>query len=525
LNLSAKPVRILLVEDAEPDAMLLERELHRQGFAPVMWRVETHETMLAALHAEPWDVVLSDHSMPQFSSQQAIQTIRGAGLDLPLIVVSGSIGEQRAVEVMRSGAADWVSKDNLARLGAAIQRELDEAENRRHRREAEAQVFDLNRDLRRRISEFETLLRVIPIGIGVAEDAECHVIRGNPGFERILGCEPGVNVSLSAPSSKRQPYRINYPSGEEVPVDLLPMQLAARGAGVVSQQELEVVRADGTRCIIYGSAAPLFDERGDARGAVGAFTDVTAMKAAENTLRSTEKLATVGRLAATIAHEINNPLEAVGNILYMLANSGLSPQPAQMVSLAQQELQRVGGIVRNTLGFYREAGSPVRLKLAELLDSVLSLYERKLKSSGITVVRDFRGAGETSGFPGELRQVFTNLVVNAADALAGRRGCIKIPLAPRVAADGRRGTRVTIADNGPGIPKQHRPQLFQAFFTTKGEKGTGLGLWVTQGIVAKHEGRIRARSSDHPGRQGTVFSLFFPDELSAAAHPRVSRAS
>lgn len=507
-----RPLRVLLVEDSADDAQLLERELCRQGFAPTVERVASAAQMIAALRRQPWDVVLSGHSLPCFSPEEVVRTVQQQGGDLPVLVVGGPMGEERAVDVMRSGTADWIAGNRLARLGAVIERELQEVENRRQRRQAEGLIFELKGDLQRRVTEFETLLNVIPIGIAVAEDPQCRSIRANPAFARMLGTRPDANISLSTPLAERPPYHLFRPGGEEIPAAQLPMQVAARDGQEVGNQELEVVTADGRRTIIYGSASPLFDEQGQPRGSVGAFVDVTAMKSAEATLRSTEKLAVVGRLTATIAHEINNPLEAVGNILYMLKSMpGVPPRGLEFIGVAQQELERIAGIVRTTLGFYREPTQPVPVKLQELLASILSLYERKLAAAGVQVQREFRVSGEVIGFPGELRQVFTNLVVNAADALLGRSGRLRLRLvAARDRTTGRCGSRVTVADNGPGIPDQHLNRLFEPFFTTKGEQGTGLGLWVTQGIVNKHGGSIRARSCTRTGRSGTVFSVFLP---------------
>jgi signal transduction histidine kinase len=248
-------------------------------------------------------------------------------------------------------------------------------------------------------------------------------------------------------------------------------------------------------------------------------------------LRTSERLASVGRLAATIAHEINNPLEAVTNVLYLLERTpGMPSYGAELVAIAQKEMQRISLIVKQTLGFHRETLSPVHVSVADLLDETLSLYQRKLDAAGIRIERDYRSKGEIEAHPGELRQVFANLLINAADAI-GRGGRIVLRIYDVTGSDTVRravpgeprcGIRLLIADTGPGISEENRRRLFEPFFTTKGEKGTGLGLWVSQGIVVKHGGSLRMRSCTRPGHSGTVFSICLPLSASSARLPESS---
>jgi signal transduction histidine kinase len=218
-------------------------------------------------------------------------------------------------------------------------------------------------------------------------------------------------------------------------------------------------------------------------------------------------------LAATIAHEINNPLEAVSNLLFLLnAHASIDPAGREYVNMAQQELDRIAHIVKQTLGFYREARSPVPVQLTELIDNVLDLYARKLSSKAIRLNKQYDSPGAVEAFPGEMRQVFSNLIVNALDATA-HGGTLRLHVYPGCdwRDPNRRGIRVVVADTGIGISAEHRRHIFEPFFTTKGEKGTGLGLWVSYGIVRKHNGTLRVRSSIRPGRTGTAFSIFLPE--------------
>jgi two-component system CheB/CheR fusion protein len=248
-----------------------------------------------------------------------------------------------------------------------------------------------------------------------------------------------------------------------------------------------------------------------------AIADITERKRALEALLASEKMAATGRLAASLAHEINNPLCSVGNIMYLLGRDKTLAQPSRnLVQTAEQELGRISHITKSTLAFYRDAESPVDIKLSEQIESALAMLAPKLTAKKVAVAKQFRSDGGLRAFPGEIRQVLTSLIENAIEAVP-EGGTIKIRV-----ADGRSwtnpeqyGVRVMVADNGAGISAVSRRRLFDPFFTTKGEKGTGLGLWVIRGIVDKNRGQVRFRSSDRPGRSGSCFSLFLPQDSSA----------
>lgn len=244
-----------------------------------------------------------------------------------------------------------------------------------------------------------------------------------------------------------------------------------------------------------------------------AIEDITERKRAEAALIQSEKLAASGRLAASLAHEINNPLQAVMNLMTLFGQSAkLDAQDREYATLAGKELGRVVRLIRQSLGLYQEAASPTAMNVEEVLESILNLYVPQMRDKQITVTRQFRLDGTLESYAGDIRQVFSTLLINAIEATPQGGHAV---LRAGESLDWRKnppvsGVRITLADNGPGIPAHDMARIFEPFFTTKGERGTGLGLWVTQGIVDRLGGSIRVRSTTRPGKSGTCFSIFFP---------------
>ena len=242
-------------------------------------------------------------------------------------------------------------------------------------------------------------------------------------------------------------------------------------------------------------------------------------RSSEDALRKSDKLAALGRLASTIAHEINNPLSAVVNLLYLLGGTPLNQQQQQYLDMAQGELARVAEIAGQTLTFNRQNSKREQASVPEILDSVLKLFHARLTSSNIAVERHYQNTPPLMCYPGELRQVFVNLMGNAFDAT--RKGG-RIVIRERAAAHpktGQPGIRIVVADTGHGMSAQVKAHLFESFNTTKGSQGTGLGLWISKGIIDKHLGSIHVRSSDKQGSSGTVFSIFLPQDARGAVEP------
>jgi len=296
--------------------------------------------------------------------------------------------------------------------------------------------------------------------------------------------------------------------------DVLVKWRAALFDGQPFEMTFPLRGADGSFRHFLTMAMPVRDAQGHIVRWFGTNTDITEQLRSEEALRQSEKLAATGRLAASIAHEINNPLEAVTNLVYLAQK-----QPANLskyLALADQELDRIAQITRNTLGFYRDSSAPAPVDLSTILDEVLALYSRKLQFKKIALRSDYAPGIKIDGYPGELRQIFANLTSNAIEALSDG-GCLFIRAARICSPHGlaRNGIRVTFLDNGTGIPPEHRKKIFEPFFTTKKDVGTGLGLWLTLGLVRKHHGSLRVRSCVTPGKSWTAFSVFLPEHPQA----------
>lgn len=306
-----------------------------------------------------------------------------------------------------------------------------------------------------------------------------------------------------------------HPQTHQPMGDLLD-DLRRSGAHELNQEGTLLSRA-GVEFAVDAKATVVLDPDRRPDGSVVVFRDVTELRKAEVTLIANEKLAVTGRLAASIAHEIHNPLDSVANLHFLIAQETDPLRRSDYVKLAQQELGRTLQISRAMLSLYRESPIPVQVNLEDLIGSVLLLLDRKLRDQNIHIEQSYTHPVHVHGFPGELRQVFTNLIANAGEA-AGANGHVRIIVRPASPQDGRAGTIVEIADSGRGIAPHVEKKLFQPFMTTKGERGTGLGLWVSLGIVQKHGGTVRISNATEGDLRGAIVRVYLP-ERSALGTP------
>jgi PAS domain S-box-containing protein len=359
------------------------------------------------------------------------------------------------------------------------------------------------------LREREEWFRVTLTSIGdavIATDDKGRVTFLNPVAEELLG--RGLSAAQGRPVEEVFPI-FNESTGKPVENPVKKVMELGLIVGLANHTVLE--RTDGTLTPIEDSAAPIRDSRNRIVGVVLVFRDATQDRKSQELVRKSEKLAAAARFAATVAHEINNPLEAVTNLLYLAQLSNELDATKGFVQMAERELRRVSVIANQTLRFYKQSTSPLEISASQLFDSVLSLLQSRVVNFRIQVEWRDRAAEAVRCFEGEIRQVLSNLIGNAIDAMQRQSG--RLLLRSRVGTDWasqRQGIFITIADTGEGIAYADRSRLFEPFYTTKGMHGTGLGLWVSSDIVRRHNGVLRFRSIQKPGRSGTVFTLFLP---------------
>lgn len=280
-----------------------------------------------------------------------------------------------------------------------------------------------------------------------------------------------------------------------------------------------LVAKNGKEICIDDSGAPIRDSQGRMIGIVLIFRDITERRVSEGALMRAEKLATAGRMAASVAHEVNNPLEGLTNLIYIARHSDEMDEVRQLLLQAEAELGRIAHITRQSLGFYRETTTPAHFQPAAIVREVTSFYATRALSQGVSFVVSTNTDMEVLGIAGEIRQILSNLLANSLDACT-KGATIRVEANPSAdpRTPSRSGVRITVADTGCGIHTDHIGSIFEPFFTTKKDTGTGLGLWVSRELVEKHGGTLRVRSSTSDSRSGTVFSIFLPEQGIASRH-------
>ncbi len=353
--------------------------------------------------------------------------------------------------------------------------------------------------------EIETVYRTAPIGLALFDTEDFRYLRLNDRQAEFFGLKPeqivGRTLTEMAPIEGLKELFEQVVAGH--PVINFPLE----GRLVTNPEEHRYWTV---------SYFPVYAADGSIRAITAASLEVTQQKRAEKALIESEKLAVVGRLAASIAHEINNPLEAVTNLLYLAQSAESLDEIKEHIQVADRELRRAAAISNQTLRFYRQSTSPRDITCDELIDGVLSLFQRRIAKASIRVEERRHAGKPLRCFDGEIRQVLSNLLSNAIDAMQPDGG--RLLLRSRKTTEwktGRKGVALTVADTGKGIPSSIKSKIFEPFFTTKDIGGTGLGLWVSKEIVNRHQGTLRVRSLQKTDSHGTVFTMFLPYEVVA----------
>jgi PAS domain S-box-containing protein len=380
---------------------------------------------------------------------------------------------------------------------------------------ARKELEDREQLLTRQTSELETVYKTAPIGLALFDPVDFRYLRLNDTQAEIVGL-PAQEI-LGRSLTEIAPIEGLHEMFQQV-ADGKPIQNALL--------EGELPKQPGVHRYWTVNYFPVYAKDGTVQAITAASLEITAQKRAEEALIQNEKIAAVGRLASSIAHEINNPLESVTNLLYLARQSNDVKSIQERLDVADRELRRVSLIANQTLRFYRQSSRPQAIQSKALVESVLGLYQGRLVNANIAVKLGPWGQKSVVCFEGEIRQVLNNLVGNALDAMPHGG---KLTIRSRAATDRatkRKGVILTIADTGSGVPDDVMTKIFEPFFTTKGINGTGLGLWVSKEIVERHKGWLRARSSHGSATHGTVFTLFLPFDVEISeSQPAGAKAS
>jgi two-component system cell cycle sensor histidine kinase/response regulator CckA len=493
-------LRLLLIEDVEDDARLIVRLLQRAGYDPIYERVDTAAAVSAALDRGPWDIVISDFNMPRFSGTAALQLLRSRDPDTPLIFVSGEMGEDVAVEAMRTGAQDYVTKGNLGRLVPAIERELRDRVVRRERKRAEEA-------LARSQATYRSLVEDSPFGI-FESALDGRLIAVNPGLVSILGY-----------ASEAELLHTNLATDVYVdPSERARLVEAALKSGTLAA-ESQWRRKDGTTITVRQTGRVVRDAQGRVEYFNVIVEDVTERQLLEAQLRQAQKMESVGRLAGGVAHDFNNVLTAIFGYADLVLED-LPPDSAarQDIEEIRKAAERAAALTRQLLAFSRQQVlAPVVLRVNDLVEDIAKMLLRLVGEDIAVRLALARDVGNVRADPGQLQQVLMNLVVNARDAMpTGGKLLIETANAALTEQYAELHQPVVpgaymmlaVSDTGIGMDAETKARIFEPFFTTKEKgRGTGLGLSTVYGIVKQSGGYIWVYSE--PGR-GTTFKLYFP---------------
>ena len=469
------PAVILIVDDREENRYISTRILKNAGYA-VAEAASGREALEKVLHKPA--LVILDVRLPDIIGYEVCRRIKAnpQTATIPVLQISASFtSSESRVQALDSGADAYLTQPMEPAVLLATVRALLRL------REAEA-LSQLS------AKQWQSTFDALSEGIALI-DSEWRVVRCNRAllslFDKTYSQIEGEDVRTLL---RRE---LNY--------ELDETKLPRVATDTKRERRWFSLRVD-----------PIRDHE-IAHGAILIVTEITDRKLAEEALRVSERLAAMGRLANSIAHEINNPLEALTNLVYLLKTSPMDGENSKYVEMASAELERIARITKQTLAFNRNSEEPVDVALPELLDGVVTLFSPEFNRKGLHVVRRYDSGPIISAFPGELRQVFANILRNALEATPAN-GQLIVHLRPSCDWKdlSRRGVRIYIVDSGTGMSSEIRRSIFEPFFTTKELKGSGLGLWLSLGIISRHQGRIAVRSTTRAGRSGSCFSIFLP---------------
>ncbi len=510
----SRPLNILFLEDSEDDVLLIVRQLSKAGYVVTFRRVDNPNDYQTALRDPSWDIVISDYSLPGLNALSAIHTFRQAGPDVPFLVVSGAVGEETAVEVLKSGAHDVLVKSNLARLVPAVERELREAAERRARRKAEQSLAASE-------IKFRRIVETAHEGIWMLDQAG-ETTYMNRRMADMLGLD-----ASETPSADLRDFL-----AERKVIEAITRYLDGKTDGTETYRvQCRLRRRDSSA--LWGMLAfhSIVDKTGSCFGHLATIFDVTEHRRLQEQLMVSDRMASVGILAAGVAHEINNPLGAVLSNLHMAVETVPTlkiddtsesdrVEVEEELRDALEASERLRDIVRDLKIFSRTPETSMGpVDIQRILESSLRMAWNELKHRA-RVIRAFQPIPMVHGDESRLGQVFLNLIVNAVQAMEeGRADKNTLTISTAPAAKGR--IEVTVEDTGCGMSQEVLAHLFTPFYTTKPVGlGTGLGLSICNRIVQALGGEITVESEVG---KGSSFHVFLPPSVATGTDRKPSR--
>ena len=493
-------LNILLVEDSEDDALLLMRYIQRNGFEVIFNRVIDRTTMIESLQRQSWDIVIADYALPAFSGIAALEILKERKIDIPFIIVSGTIGEDVAVQAMKAGAHDYVMKGNLARLIPAIQREMAEAEIRRERRNTEEALresenryrglFEGSKDAIYFSAVDDKFIDINPAGIELF---------GYRSKEELLAADVDRNILLDPDRSQRKKELIH-------------------SEGLIRDFEYTLKRKDGTSAIVLETTMPVRDLQGNVIMYRSILRDVTRQKQLEQQFIQAQKMDSIGILAGGIAHDFNNILGIILGYSNLLEGARTKPQEfSEKIGVIIQAIERGASLVQQILTFARKADVSFRqTNLVKAASEMLAMLKETFPRIIVLKGNFAQNIPDIYADNNQIHQILLNICLNARDAMP-LGGSLTLTIEMQTneqvrerfpSADQEMYVCLSVTDTGVGMDKETRLRIFDPFFTTKKDgKGTGLGLSVVYGVMQAHSGFIDVESEQN---QGTSFRLYFP---------------
>ena len=503
-------LHVLLLEDDALDAEAIVNRLECAGLNVSVKRVAARCDFEEAVAEEKYDVILAEYALPDFDGLAALTLAQQYQSGVPFLYISGSVGEEVALDTLQRGATDYVLKPRLERLAPAVARAVKEA--REHTARVQVEALFRQSELR-----FQQVVNAVPQMIWLFDEQE-HLGFCNQAWRNYMGdaVQMCCDKALFHPDDYHAFRDAWYSARDRRRAFTLELRLrrysdhAYRWHLMRTQPMAPEMQLDSRT----GADEQPSMQR---RMWLGTATDLEDQKLNEQALRTAEKLSVTGRMAAAIAHEINNPLEALTNLLFLarLESNGSARALAYLDS-SENELQRISAITKQTLQFYRDPAVPVEVDAGKLIEDVMRLFKARITGKSIDVELELAQDLRIEANKGEIRQVLINLVNNAIDAVP-MHGHIQIEAEGRLFR-GADAIEIRICDNGPGLQPEHAARLFQPFFSTKGVHGTGLGLWVSKGIVEKHGGQLRLQSHVFDGKSRTFATMILPVQADAALY-------